>query len=495
MSIPVFLARQIREVERRAAAESPDPPLMERAGAAVAELAQRLLGDRDKRILLFAGPGNNGGDAFVAARLLKQGWFDVRVMYAGDVAMLPNDARKAAERWRQAGGAIVDRYAADFRPALLVDGLFGIGLQRPLGGDYADLVARMNGSGVPILSIDIPSGLDADTGAVLGDAVRARHTLTLLGLKPGLLTREGPDHAGEIHVDNLGQDIAMPDPGGALIESSILQNVLPPRSLNSHKGSHGTVAVVGGASGMVGAALLTGRAALKTGAGKVRVGLLADTQVVDGLQPELMLGPVEDVLAMKDVTCVAAGPGLGTSQPAAHALAAVLKMPLPLVLDADALNLLAVDASLQALLRSRDAPALLTPHPAEAARLLGLTTAEIQMNRVACAQALSRQFDAVTVLKGVGSICAFPDGNWRINCSGNPGLAAAGMGDVLTGILAGLLAQGADPADAMLAAVHLHGTAADHLAANGIGPVGMTASELIDAARTCLNAAQAGKSR
>lgn len=492
---PVLLSAQVREIERLAQASMPGESLMERAGRAVATLAQQCLGDRDRRILLMAGPGNNGGDAFVAARHLKQAWFDVQVAFLGDAARLPPDAEAAMQAWRDAGGAthpgddVRLGELSRHRPALIVDGLFGIGLRRPLEAPYTGAIEAVNASGIPVLAIDVPSGLDADTGKVLGHAIRARHTITFLGLKPGLLTLDGPDHAGQVHLDDLGKQLRVLDPGGATIPPEIVRQALPPRHRNSHKGSFGTVAVIGGAEGMVGAVLLAGRAALKLGAGKVRIGLLADDPVVDTTQPELMLRPVQDVLAMPDLNCVAAGPGLGMSEAAFHALGKVLSKALPLVLDADALNLVAAEASLRDALRQRASPTLLTPHPAEAARLLGVKTADVQADRVAAALDLARRHSAIVVLKGAGSICALPDGNWRINTTGNPGMASAGMGDVLTGMIVALISQGATPALAMFAAVHLHGAAADHLAATGTGPVGMTASELIDAARHCLNCA------
>jgi hydroxyethylthiazole kinase-like uncharacterized protein yjeF len=487
---PIFLTSEIRQVEQDELSRSPRPDLMERAGVAAAELARSLMREQDKRILLFAGPGNNGGDALVAGRYLKQWWFDVAVVFTGDASKLPDDAKAALKSWQDAGGRLLRDVPPDFRHDLIVDGLFGIGLQRPLEGRYAALIEQINSSGSRVLALDIPSGLNADSGAVLGHAVRADHTITFIGLKPGLLTLDGPDHAGEVHVASLG--IELPErsaPGGWLIPESILRRVLAPRPRNSHKGTYGTVGIIGGAPGMAGAALLAGRAALKLGAGKVRVGLLADSPGVDAVQPELMLRPAQDLLKMPELACMACGPGLGQSQAAGHALAAVLEHPAPLVLDADALNLLATDPGLQKALQARRWPSLLTPHPAEAARLLGKTTAEVQSDRVAAALQVATRFSAAVVLKGSGSICALAGGDWYVNVTGNPGMASAGMGDVLTGILAALLAQDADAEIALLAGVYLHGAAADWLAEHGTGPVGMTASEVIDAARLVLNAA------
>ena len=486
---PVFSKREIRQIEQRELSSSLLTDLMGRAGLEAAELARTLLREKEKRILLFAGPGNNGGDALVAARHLKQWWLDVAVVFPGDESKLPADAKAALKAWKDSGGQLLGDVPLGYRPDLIVDGLFGIGLQRPLEGRYAGLIDWINASGSRVLALDIPSGLHADTGTILGHVVRAQHTITFIGLKPGLLTLDGPDHAGEVHV--AGLRLELPErttPGGWLIPASLLGKVLAPRPRNTHKGSFGTAGIIGGAPGMTGAALLAGRAALKLGAGKVRIGLLADSPTVDQAQPELMLRPAQDLLRMPELTCIACGPGLGESQASGHALAAVIEHPAPLVLDADALNLLATDAVLQKALQARRSPSLLTPHPAEAARLLGTPTKEIQANRIAAALELSTRFNASVVLKGNGSICALPGGNWYVNTTGNPGMASAGMGDVLTGILAALLAQGAEAGLALLAGVWLHGAAADQLEQEGIGPVGMTASEVIDAARRILNA-------
>ena len=267
-----------------------------------------------------------------------------------------------------------------------------------------------------------------------------------------------------------------------------MASVLPTRRANSHKGDYGSLGIIGGAHGMVGAALLAGRAAINLGAGRVYLGLLGtDSPGVDPLQPELMLRTVDEVLKLDHLNCLAVGPGLGQSPDAHRVLAAALQKNLPLVIDADALNMIAVDAGLQQLVDKRTAPTLLTPHPAEAARLLAGTTAEVQADRVAAATELASRYRSGVILKGAGSICAMPDGKWFINTSGNPGMASAGMGDVLTGIIAALLAQGADARSALLAGVHLHGAAGDTLVAEHKGPVGITASEVMAATRRLFN--------
>jgi hydroxyethylthiazole kinase-like uncharacterized protein yjeF len=485
---PVFVAAEIREIEKAIFSLPSPAPLMARAGTAVAELARDLLGDRGKRVLLLAGPGNNGGDAFVAARHLKESWYDVTVVFAGAESKLQGEAKAALVDWRSAGGSLHESIPAKRDWHLIVDGLFGIGLERPLDGNPADLVNWINASGIPILAIDIPSGLHADSGRILGCAARARHTLTFIGLKAGLFTLDGPDCAGEVHLDSLGIDLPeATEPRGWRIESALIATVLPLRMRNSHKGTFGNVGILGGAPGMVGAALLAGRAALKLGAGRVFVGLFADSPSVDINQPELMLRPAQDLLKIEGLDCIAVGPGLGESQAAQAALAAALGHKAPLVLDADALNLISSQPKLQKSLAARTSPSILTPHPAEAARLLATGTDKIQHDRIAAARTLSSRFNAAVVLKGNGSICALKNGDWYVNTSGNPGMAAAGMGDVLTGIVASLTAQGGDPDLALLAGVHLHGLAADRLVAAGVGPAGLTASEVIDAGRKLIN--------
>lgn len=488
---PVYRTDEIRRIEAAAAGGPDAPRLMERAGLAAAELARELAGGTGKRIVVFAGPGNNGGDAFVVARHLKHWWFDVRLVFTGEAAKLSADAAAAFEAWRAAGGEVATDLASGRAPGLVVDGLFGIGLQRELAGRYAVLVDWINGANAPVLALDVPSGIESDSGRVLGCAVRAAHTITFIALKPGLLTLDGPDHAGTLHVAPLGlEPPALVPPRGAVIGEQVLQRALARRSLNSHKGSYGNAAIIGGAAGMVGAALLAGRAALKLGAGRVYVGLeAADGPPVDPVRPELMLRHAADVLELDALTCLAIGPGLGQSDEARRLLHAALVSDLPLVIDADALNLLAVSDALREKIGTRTAAAILTPHPAEAARLLGLKTAEIQRDRVASALNLAQRFRCGVVLKGAGSVCAWPDGLWAVNTTGNPGMASAGMGDVLTGILAALLAQGAAPDTALAAGVYLHGAAADAAVAQGKGPIGLAAGETIDYARALMNKA------
>jgi hydroxyethylthiazole kinase-like uncharacterized protein yjeF len=485
----LYRTEDIRRIEQLAAELEQPPALMERAGLAAAELVRERFVGAGGSVLVLAGPGNNGGDGFVLARHLKSWWYDVSVLFTGERAKLSLEAGEAYDAWVAAGGRVEREFPRNTRIDLIVDALFGIGLERDLAGRYAELVETVNAHGAPVLALDIPSGLHADTGRVLGCCVRADCTVTFIACKPGLVTLDGPDYASEIVVRDLGLDVASLLPArGHLITAAALPRALRPRPRNSHKGTFGNVIVVGGAKGMTGAALLAGRAALLCGAGRVYLGLLdAAAPSVDLVQPELMLRAVADVIDLNHQACLVVGPGLGQSDLAQALLRQAIQREIPLVLDADALNLLGADTKLQPLCARRAAPTLLTPHPAEAARLLQSSTASVQRDRLAAALQIAARFHASTALKGVGTVCAAPDGRWQINTSGNPGLASAGMGDVLSGILGALLSQGATAEAALVAGVYLHGAAADELRIEHGGPVGMTGSEVAQAARRILN--------
>lgn len=461
------------------------PSLMERAGAAAARLALEIAAERPGPILILAGPGNNGGDGFVAGRRLLEAGRKVVIAFAGDADHLPPDAAVAYAAWRAAGGQVV----GEFLPggwALVIDALFGAGLRRPLDGRYAEWVERLNACPAPRLALDIPSGLEADTGRILGVAVRATHTLSFIALKPGLLTLDGPDCCGAVSVSTLGLPLEQHAAAGITLAPTLFAPWLTPRLRNSHKGYFGDVGVVGGAPGMVGAALLAARAALHLGAGRIFVGCLDDAcPAVDVVCPELMLRSATET--MTAASALAVGPGLGQSEAAQAVLQQALGFEGPLLLDADALNLIGASSRLQGRLTARGGPTLLTPHPAEAARLLQQTVAQVQADRIAAACELASRYHAHVVLKGCGSVVAQADGAWAINTTGHPGMASGGMGDVLTGLAVSLLAQGWPSQRALQAAVHLHGAAADCLAAEGVGPLGLTASEVSLAARRVFN--------
>ena len=488
---PIYRVAELRALEAGAAGQ----PLMERAGLAAAGVARELLAGRPARVLVLAGPGNNGGDAFVVARWLKSWFFDVLVAFRGDAARLSSDAAAAHRNWLAAGGTTTPEWPDRGGRGLIVDGLFGIGLTRSVDGAYAQWIARANGAGVPILALDVPSGLDADTGVAHAPTIHAAATATFIALKPGLLTADGPDHSGAIGVHALELDVrTLALARGERVAWQSLCSELPEPLLrtrqNVHKGSFGTVAIVGGGDGMVGAAILAARAALHLGAGKVWVGLAASAPpALDWVQPELMLRPAERALDDRPDALVV-GPGLGTDEHARELLRRALSLAIPVVIDADALNLVAGDANLAAAASARNAPTVLTPHPAEAARLSDATTPSIQADRLSAALGLAKKLNAAVVLKGAGSVMAFADGSWAINASGNQGLASGGTGDVLAGMLGALLAQRVPIKPALECAVCLHGAAADALVASGVGPLGLVASELAPMARRLVNAAR-----
>ncbi len=487
---PVCRSNELRTIE----AAARDLPLMSRAGLAAAEVARTMAGERGGAVLVLAGPGNNGGDAFVVARWLRQWFFAPIVFFRGDLSQAPPDAAAAHRAYLDAGGTTVADIPADWRGTLIVDGLFGIGLTRPMAADYATIVERANASGAPILALDVPSGLDADTGVARGTAIRASATATFIALKPGLLTGPDCDLAGAVSVHGLDVDASAAK--GRRLDwpalAAALPEVLRRRARNAHKGTFGTLGILGGAAGMVGAPLLAGRAALHAGAGKVWIGFVAgDPPPIDATQPELMLRTADRVVGA-GASALVCGPGLGTDSPAGAILLRAIREDVPLVLDADALNLIAAQRDLAAAVVARKAPTLATPHPAEAARLLGQTVPEVQGDRLAAAQAVATLLGASVVLKGAGSVLAHPDGTWDINASGNPGLASAGTGDTLAGFAGAFLAQGIDAKAALRLAVCLHGAAADACVAEGRGPVGLTASELAPVARALLNSAAKG---
>ncbi|MGV8990096.1 MAG: NAD(P)H-hydrate dehydratase [Thiobacillus sp.] len=457
VSPPLYMATAIQAIEQSWTATHPERPLMEKAGAAVAELAGALANESGAPMLILAGPGNNGGDALMAARILKKQGYRVLVVSQADPGRLPSDAARAWSGWRDSDGTILNEIPRSQAFSLVIDGLFGVGLQRDITGETAHLIAQAQDLHCPKLAIDLPSGLDSDSGWIRGCALRADHTLTFLGLKPGLLTAEGPDYAGALHLDTLGVDpSSMPASPGFALTHLAPWHRLPARSQNSHKGLYGHVGLIGGDIGMVGACLIAGRAALKQGAGSVTLGTLDDRIVVDYGEPRLMFTSPETLLGQQ-MQALAIGPGLGQNTRAHMLLKAALAAPCPLVLDADALNILASNQELAHQTSQRSQPTLLTPHPGEAARLLNLTVDNIQENRIEIAHALSQKFQAAVALKGAGTVIAHPDGRYAINTSGGPWLAQAGSGDCLTGMVASLLGQGMAASDALEAAVWLHG--------------------------------------
>ena len=498
---PLFTIAEIRAIEHAAAQRLPDGALMQRAGQAGANEALDLLPFTIQRaqVLVLAGPGNNGGDALETAAHLGHAGAQVTVLHFAPPGTAAAERVDALQRARNSPArfaainstAEACTVAAGTEWNLVVDGLFGIGLARPITGDFARLVTTVNAIGCPILALDVPSGLDADTGAIVGAAVqgvsiRATHTVTFIGDKPGLHTAEGRDHAGVIMVSNLeiGREL-FTAARARLNDVALFAHCARRRRHSSHKGSNGSVAVVGGARGMAGAPILAARTALNSGAGRVYACFVGEPPAFDAAQPELMCRSAQEFDFNSAVLVL--GPGMGGSAASAEMLAGALHSQSPAVLDADALNLLAGSEALRKQLAQRKAPCILTPHPLEAARLRGMTAAEIQADRPKAARALAARLAATVVLKGSGTVIAARNGEIAVNTTGNPALATAGTGDVLSGLCGSLLAQGWPEWEAALAGVWLHGMAADVLVTEGAGPIGLTASELIPAIRTAVN--------
>lgn len=464
----------------------PGETLMERAGVALWRLLERDW-PQAKRLTILAGPGNNGGDGFVLARLAHCAGRQVCLVQLGDHSQLSGAAATAAAAYAEAGGESVIWPQWPDASDLIVDALLGTGLRRALTGDLAAAIRRVNHSRAPVLAVDIPSGLSADSGQILGEAVRATATLSFIGLKQGLFTGDGPDCVGRIQFDSLGIPAAVyatTIAAARRIDWPKESARISPRPRSAHKGHCGHLVVIGGTPGMSGAVRLAGEAALRTGAGLVTVATHPDHATLLNLtRPELMVAAVQSADQLAPVvaraTVVALGPGLGCA-PWGRALFAQLLQEetardCPLVMDADALNLLAEQPM------HRD-HWVLTPHPGEAARLLACTAAEIAQDRFAAVAELQQRYGGIVVLKGAGTLIASPGQHGPALCSqGNPGMASGGMGDALTGIIGALLAQGLNLEQAATAGVCLHATAADWAAKEG--ERGLLASDLIQALR------------
>lgn len=488
LPVHLYRAAQVRALDRIAMAEHklPGAALMERAGAACfAHLTARWPAARSVGVL--CGGGNNGGDGFVIARHAHTAGLRVCVFLVGAHAKIQGDALTVLQRL-EAAGVPVPRWDENALPScdVWVDALLGTGLHGEVSGVWRAAIAALNASGQPVLAVDLPSGLDADTGHVWGEAVRASATLTFVGMKQGLLTGTGPDHCGALSFD----DLQIPAPVYAHVLPDALRIApawvharLPPRSRSAHKGHFGHAAILGGEIGMSGAARLAAEAAARVGAGLVSVATRPEHAALLCLaRPELMCQGVTDAAGVRRVlaraTVIAIGPGLGQSAWARILFGQVLETGLPCVVDADALNLLAADPM-------RRDHWVLTPHPGEAARLLNTTAERVQRDRFAAASALQKTYGGVIVLKGAGTLITGPDSSMYLCDAGNPGMASGGMGDVLTGVIAGLLAQGLSLTDAACVGVYVHADAADRAAR--AGERGLLASEVLAQLRAAVN--------
>ncbi|MCK4842241.1 MAG: NAD(P)H-hydrate dehydratase [Methylococcales bacterium] len=480
----LYLAEQVREIERIAIEDYavPSIDLMRQAGLAVFELIKKQY--IDDELVVFCGSGNNAGDGYVLARLAIQADFKVTVYYLSKPDALKGDALIAYQEYIAAEGNIT-QFNNDICLAkgVVVDALFGTGLNREVSGIYAAAIKLINDSSMQVVSIDIPSGLNADTGALMGNAVKANHTISFVGLKQGLFTGVAAEYCGSISYSqlNINNDIFQQIVYSAKL--MLAPPVLPKRNRVSHKGHNGHVLLVGGDIGFSGAIKLASEAALRVGAGLVTVVTREKhAHVININRPEIMCRGIEDVETLSPLldkaSVVVIGPGLGQSQWAKELLAEVIASDKPLVCDADALNLM----NNKDFFRDNW---VLTPHPGEAARLLNCSTQDVAKNRFEAVSKIQQTFGGVCVLKGAGTLI---DNGCEIiiSTTGNPGMASGGMGDVLTGMIGGFIAQKSALQDAAKLAVYLHGQAAD-LSAKNQGERGMLASDLMSYIRKLVN--------
>lgn len=464
--------------------------LMERAGAAAFKLLQARW-PQTRNLIAICGTGNNGGDGFVVARLAAEAGLSVKVFILGDSNHLQGDALAAYQRLQSEDIEPV-AYTLEAKAALescdlIVDAILGTGLSGEVKAERRAAIEQINQLETPVFSLDIPSGLNADSGDVEGAAIRAALTLTFIGLKRGLYTGEAVDHTGEVVFDSLSLPMAVFDQqhvDAKRIDYTQYTSLLAPRMRNSHKGHYGHVLIIGGEPGFTGAVRMAGEAAARMGAGLVSIGTRAShAAVLNAGRPELMVHGLEHEPMFQRLAeranVIAVGPGLGQDEWGQKMLRLALDSGLPLVVDADALNILSQSPQ-------RYDKWVLTPHCGEASRMLGQSTTEIQRDRFSVIQALQADYGGTVVLKGAGTLIASADTPLRICSGGNPGMASGGMGDVLTGIIAGLLAQGMTLADAAAMGVCLHAQAGD-AAAKAAGERGLLASDLMSWIRRLAN--------
>ena len=488
LSQTYYSVSEVRSLDRAAIDEHgvPGYELMTRAAQSALNVARERYAAA-LRWEILCGGGNNGGDGYVLARLAAAEGIDVRVTALTQPVRLSGDAERAYQDFVAAGGsagAWTGSIPAD--RDLLIDALLGSGLERDVGGDFAQAVAAVNEHAAPVVALDIPTGVHGDTGTIMGHAVRADVTVTFVGRKAGLVLGDGPALAGSVHFFDLGIPGACYGHVDGILRGlapAARPALLPPRPREAHKNSFGHVVVVGGGLGMPGAVILAGTAALRAGAGLVSVATRdAHAETVVGARPELMSLGVDDpdrvaaLLQRADV--IALGPGLGQDTWAEALFERVLDAGKPMVLDADALNLLARS-------ERRGGDWVLTPHPGEAARLLGIAPAEIQASRLEAITSLQARYGGTVVLKGAGTLTRSADALPWICTRGNPGMASPGMGDALTGIVAALRAQGLNAEAAAALGVEIHAHAGDR-AARG-GERGLLVSDLIEEIRACVN--------
>lgn len=485
-SLPVALytAAQVRELDARLiAAGTPGFELMQRAAHAAWRALRRRWPDAGA-VTVLAGRGNNAGDGYLVAALAQRAGWQVRVLAVGDVQALQGDAAQALAEAQACGVSIEAWHAAAALQGVLVDALLGTGISGAVREPYAGAIATINASGLPVLAIDLPSGLCADTGQVLGQAVRADLSVTFIGLKLGLFTADGPDRVGTLVFDDLQADpgiVAQVASEAVRLDHGSLARIAP-RSPTAHKGSFGQVLVIGGDLGTGGAALLSAEAALRGGAGMVSLATRPEHVTASLVRrPEIMCSGVESTYSLTTLVeradVLVVGPGLGQAPWGRSLLSLAAQSGLPQVWDADALNLLAAGGV------QLPTGCVITPHPGEASRLLRCTVAEVQADRPAAARELARRYACVALLKGAGTLIAAPDGRLALCDRGHPAMASAGLGDVLAGLIGALLAQELAPFDAACLGAWLHAAAGERLGEQGRG---LAAADLIPVIRQLL---------
>lgn len=485
----LYRAAQVRELDRLVIErfEVSANVLMERAGEAAFNVLKTTW-PKAKHLAVLCGTGNNGGDGFVLARLAQEAGIKTAVYQIGDATKLKGDALAAAQRLQNVDITPTPYETQDLSEQdVIVDALLGTGLRGNVSDEWHSIIQTINQSSTPVLALDIPSGLHSDTGMALGVAVRAASTISFIGLKQGLLTGDGPDYCGALHFDDLKapKDIYNLQPAASTrLDYASFKSLLTPRKRTAHKGEFGHVLIIGGDSGMTGAARMAGESAARIGAGLVSIATReSHAAMLNAARPELMghgIETEEDFTALaQQATMIAIGPGLRQSEWSHLMFNCALNSDLPLLVDADALNLLAKTP------RERE-NWILTPHPGEAARLLDCSTKELQNDRFDAIQQIQERYGGIIVLKGAGTLVKASHRLIGVCDAGNPGMATGGMGDVLTGVIAGLVAQGLKLSEAARLGVCLHAEAGDE-AAKAVGERGLLASDLMPWVRRLAN--------
>lgn len=484
LPVHFYSAAQVRELDRITIEEYgiPGYELMCRAGRSVFKRIKSCFPNAVS-CAIFCGSGNNAGDGYVIARLALEAGMTGQVYTLTENSELKGDALRAYRDYVAAGGrVVVFDHKVSIGEDLIVDSLLGTGLDRPVEGVYADAIAAINVAKVPVIAVDIPSGLNADTGKIMGSAVKANLTVTFIGVKKGLFTGDAREFCGKVDYASLDVPMEVFEKVNSSVRRVEYLKPLP-RNRCAHKGQHGRVLVIGGDVGYSGAIRMAGEAALRVGAGLVTVLTRQEhALLINSARPELMCRAIaisEEVTQWLDwAEVLALGPGLGRSDWSKECYDAAIRSAKPLVVDADGLNWLSDD-------EIYNTHFILTPHPGEAARLLNCSIAEIEQDRFAAAERIRLHYGGICVLKGAGTVIASEEGI-SVADVGNPGMASGGMGDVLTGVIAGLLAQGFSPRDSSEQGVYIHGKSADSAVADG-GERGLLATDLMPYLRRWVN--------